>query len=66
MIRRRISSPELGGRKMTDEERRLLLHVARWVIEKENADAEKQSTTSNWADEMEKLVEQIRPKSPPR
>jgi hypothetical protein len=47
---------------MTDEERRLLLHVARWVIEKENADAEKQGTTSNWADEMKSLVEDVRRK----
>ena len=46
---------------MTDEEKRLLLHVARWVIEKENEDAEKLGTTSNWADEMKKLVDDIRP-----
>jgi hypothetical protein len=51
---------------MTDEERRLLLDIARWVIEKENADAEKLGTTSNWADGMKKLVEDIRPKSPQR
>lgn len=51
---------------MTDEERMLLLHVARWVIEKENADAENQGTTSNWADEMKKLVEDIRPKGSQR
>jgi len=49
---------------MTDEERKLLLHLARWVIAKENADAEKLDTTSNWADEMEGLVEQIRQKGP--
>jgi len=50
---------------MTDEERRLLLHLARWVIEKENAETEKLDTTSNWADEIEGLVEQIRQKSSP-
>jgi len=47
---------------MTDEERRLLLHVARWVIDQENMVAEKQGTTSHWADEMRHLVERIRPK----
>jgi len=51
---------------MTDEERRLLLHVARWVIERENADAEKLGTTSNWTDEMKKLVEGLRPKGSQR
>jgi hypothetical protein len=51
---------------MTEEERRLLLHVARWVIEKENADAKKQGTTSNWADEMKNLIEDIRPKGSER
>jgi hypothetical protein len=52
--------------KMTDEERQLLLHVARWVIEKENADAEKLGTFSHWAEEMKRLVEDIRPKGPQR
>lgn len=47
---------------MTDEERRLLLHVARWVIDQENGIAEKRGTTSHWADEMRHLVEEIRPK----
>jgi hypothetical protein len=51
---------------MTDEERRLLLDVARWVIEKENANTEKLGTTSNWADEMRTLVEDIRPKGSQR
>jgi hypothetical protein len=49
---------------VTNEEKELLLDVARWVIEKENADAKKLGTTSNWADEMKKLVENIRPKDP--
>jgi hypothetical protein len=51
---------------MTDEERRLLLHVARWVIEKENADAEKRGTTSDLAHEMTGLVEEVRLKGSPR
>ena len=45
---------------MTDEERRLLLHVAQWVIEKENADAEKLGTFSHWANEMKALVDLIK------
>jgi len=51
---------------MTDEERRLLLHVARWVIDKENAEAEKRGTFSHWADEMRKLVQDIQPKDSQR
>lgn len=50
---------------MTDEERRLLLNLARWVIERENTSAEKLGTTSNWADEMRKLVDGIRSKGSP-
>jgi hypothetical protein len=50
---------------MTEEELRLLLHVARWIIEKEDAEAERLGTTSNWADEMKLLVENIRAKSAP-
>ena len=46
---------------MTDEEKRLLLHVARWVISKENEEAEKRGTFSHWAEEMRKLVDDIRP-----
>jgi NADH:ubiquinone oxidoreductase subunit len=51
---------------MTDEEKRLLLHVARWVIYKENEEAEKLGTFSHWADEMRKLVEDIQPKDSQR
>lgn len=51
---------------MTADERSLLLHIARWVIEKESADAEKLGTTSNVADEMKRLVEEIRQKSSQR
>jgi hypothetical protein len=50
---------------MTDEERRLLLHIARWVIEQEEQKAEKLETTSNWADEISGLMEQIRRKREP-
>jgi hypothetical protein len=47
---------------MTDKERSLLLHVARWVVEKENANAEKLGTTNNWANEMRQLIEDVRRK----
>jgi hypothetical protein len=51
---------------MTDEERRLLLYVARWVIEKENAEAENRGTTSDLAHEMRSLVDEVRLKASPR
>jgi hypothetical protein len=43
---------------MTDE-RRLLLEVARWVLEKENGGPE-EPTTSPWAHEISKLIDAIR------
>ena len=62
--RQRMIDPESRRQqRMIDQERRLLVDVARWVIEKEDADAEKLGTTSNLADGMKKLVlDIIRPK----
>ena len=47
---------------MSDDERALLLSVARWVAEQEDEKAKALGTTSNWADEMRKLIEAARPK----
>jgi hypothetical protein len=47
---------------MTSDERALLLSIARWVAEQEDKEAQKHNTTSNWADEMRRLIEVIRPK----
>ena len=44
---------------MTDEERRLLLYVARWVAEQEEAAAVEIDTTSNLAEEIRNLVQKI-------
>jgi hypothetical protein len=36
--------------------------IARWVAEQEDKEADKRNATSNWADEMRRLIEVIRPK----
>lgn len=45
---------------MTDAERLLLLLVARLVAADEDREAEKLGTTSNGADEIRKLIKDIR------
>lgn len=45
---------------MTDDERQLLLHVARWVADQEEKEGDKQGG-SPWAVEIRRLVELIRP-----
>ena len=47
---------------MTEDERRLLLMVARAVAEQHEEAAANLGTTSNLAGEIRKLVENIRPK----
>jgi hypothetical protein len=48
---------------MTNEERELLLSIARWVSDREDETAKKRGTTSNWADDMRRLIENIRPRA---
>jgi len=45
---------------MTPDERALLLSIARWVAEQEDTEAEKRNSTSNWADEMRRLIDLVR------
>ncbi len=47
---------------MTDDERRLLLLVSRWIAENLEERADEQGRTDNLASEMRQLIEKIRPK----
>jgi len=47
---------------MTPDERALLLSIARWVAEQEDDKAQKRNTTSNWADDIRRLIDAIRSK----
>lgn len=46
---------------MTDDERQLLLHVARWVAQHLEDKASELDDTDNWALEIRRLIEKIRP-----
>jgi hypothetical protein len=46
---------------MTDDERRLLLHLARWVAGHLEEKAAELNTTDNLAVEIRQLVDRIRP-----
>jgi hypothetical protein len=50
-----------GGELMTDDERRLLLHLARWVAGHLEEKAAELNTTDNLAVEIRQLVDRIRP-----
>jgi hypothetical protein len=50
---------------MTEEERKLLLAVARWVLEQEEKDSRRREDTSSLAAEMRAGIEAVRPKSAP-
>ncbi len=47
---------------MTEDERRLLLYVSRWLAEHLEERTADQNTTNNLAVEIRKLVEAVRPK----
>lgn len=47
---------------MTEDERRLLLYVSRWLAENLEEQAGKRGATDNLAVEIRKLVEKVRPK----
>ena len=50
---------------MTNEERALLLAVARWVLEQEEKASRERGTLSSLASEIRAGIETVRPKSPP-
>jgi hypothetical protein len=49
---------------MTNEERALLLAVARWVLEQEEKASREQGTRDSLASEIRAGIEAIRPKNP--
>jgi hypothetical protein len=49
---------------MTNEERALLLAVARWVLEQEEKSSREQGTHDSLASEIRAGIEAIRPKNP--
>lgn len=48
---------------MTEEERKLLLAVARWVLEQEEKDSRRREDTSSLAAEMRAGIDAVRPKN---
>jgi len=49
---------------VNNDERALLLSVALWIAEEEEADARQRGTTSHWAEELRRLMKSVRPKDP--
>jgi hypothetical protein len=51
---------------MTNEERALLLAIARWVLEQEEKASRERGTLSSLASEIRAGIEAVRPKNPPK
>jgi hypothetical protein len=58
-----IVLPSQTGSIMTEEERKLLLAIARWVLEQEEKDSRRREDTSSLAAEMRAGIDAVRPKS---